>query len=640
VGCVQAKLGDEVVATGKPIAEELAKKQREISVSEFFERNKHILGFDSSTRAIITTIKEAVDNALDACEESGILPDLSVEIHKVKDDEFRLVVEDNGPGIVKQQIPNIFGRLLYGSRFHAIRQTRGAQGIGISAAVMYGTLTTGKPARITSKIGPGYPAYVVDIVLDTRKNRADIVKQDMTHWEKDHGTRVEIHLEGKYQRGQQSVLEYMRSTAIVNPHARLSFLEPDGTRTIFERATDQLPAKTVEIKPHPNGIELGMLLKLLKDTQATKLTSFLTTEFSRIGHRSAREMCDKAGLDEGRKPSSLALEEVKALHAAMRQVKVMAPPTDCLSPIGEYLVKKGLKKELPDGVFVATSTRPPSVYGGNPFQVEAGIAYGGPLAPDEQVRILRFANRVPLLYQRGGCAITHVVEGIDWRRYDLEQRGGKGIPYGPAVLLVHVASTNVPYTSEAKEAVADIAAIESEIELALRDCARKMKAHIHKRKKYDRMKEKMELIRKILPRIADKSAKVLGKPVPDIEPVVAKIMNNMMIAETIEYVGPDRRHVVKVEIKNYTSHGKNVSLYASVPHGAAVGRVDPKPSEQTAEHIRWDLKRIPTGEARMLSFEFVGLDKDAYDETDLYVSGIDAELVIGAEPWKPNGGEA
>lgn len=631
---MQAKLGEEIVPAGKPVAEELAKKQREISVSEFFERNKHILGFDSSTRAIITAVKEGVDNALDACEEAGILPEVSVEIKKMKEDEFLIAIEDNGPGIVRQQIPNIFGRLLYGSRFHAIRQTRGAQGIGISAVVMYGTLTTGKPARITSKIGPGYPAYVNEIVIDTRKNRADVVKSEMVHWEKGHGTRVEVTLEGKYQRGGQSVPEYLRSTAIVNPHAKLALAEPDGTRIVFERATDSLPPKTQEIKPHPEGIELGTLLKLVKSTQATKLTSFLSTEFARVGYRTAREMCEKAGLDDGAKPGSLDLEKSKALHAAMKAVRVMSPPTDCLSPIGELLIKKGLKKELQDGAFFATATRAPCVYSGHPFQVEAGIVYGGALNPEEPVRILRFANRVPLLYQKGGCATTHVVEGIDWRRYDLEQRGGKGIPYGPAVILVHVCSTNVPYTSEAKEAVADIQQIESEIELALRECARRMKTHIHKRKKYDQLKEKMELIRKLLPKIAEKAAKVTGKPPLDIEGIVAKIMNNMMISETIAYNDAGRVHRVDLEVKNYTAHGKGFSLYAALPHAGALGNVDPKPSERSREHVRWDLRRIPPGEARRITFELVGLDKDDYDETELYVSGIDAELVIGAEQWK------
>jgi DNA topoisomerase VI subunit B len=618
-------------ARGQPIAEELAKKQKEISVSEFFERNKHILGYDSSVRSLITVIKEAVDNALDACEESNILPDIAVEVAKVGDDEYRISVEDNGPGIVKAQIPNIFGRLLYGSRFHAIRQTRGAQGIGISAAVMYGNLTTGKPAHIITKIAPDHPAYDCELIIDTKKNRAEMLAQKPVHWDKPTGTKVTIHLEGKYQRGAQSIYEYIRNTAIVNPHARITLAEPDGTKTTFDRATDQLPKPTVEIKPHPEGIELGTLLKMAKNTEATRMTAFLTTDFTRVGYTSARNILEKAGIEEKLHPHDLALDQAKELLKAFKVARLQGPPTDCLSPIGETLIKKGLKKEMPDAEFIVTSSRAPAVNSGNPFQVEAGIVYGGKqFSPDDPVRILRFSNRVPLLYQKGDCASTSAVEGIDWRRYGLEQRGGKGIPYGPCAILVHICSTSVPYTSEAKEAIAHIGAIEAEMQLALRDCARKMNAHIHKQRKYAKMREKMEIIRRILPRIAEKSAGIVGKKVPDIEPIIARIMNNVLIDSAIEYVPADKKHRVAVTVKNYTATGKGFELRSEIPHEAQVGSVEPK-AEQDGNWLVWDLKRIPPGESRLIKYEFLGMDQEGYDETSLYVKGIDEELVIGAE---------
>jgi DNA topoisomerase-6 subunit B len=250
------------------------------------------------------------------------------------------------------------------------------------------------------------------------------------------------------------------------------------------------------------------------------------------------------------------------------------------------------------------------------------------------VRILRFSNRVPLLYQKGDCASTSAVEAIDWRRYDLEQRGGKGIPYGPCAMLVHVCSTSVPYTSEAKEAIAHIPQIQQEIELALRDCARKMRAHIHKQKKYTQMRAKLEIIRKLLPKIAEKSAGIVGKPVPDIEPIIARIMNNVLIDDAIAYDEKQRAHTVTLTIKNYTSSGKGFELRSVVPKDAKLAHAEPKPSASEPGMIVWDLKRIPPGEARKVAFTLAGLDKEAYDETDLYVKGIDEELVIGAEAWK------
>ncbi|HVL49771.1 MAG TPA: DNA topoisomerase VI subunit B [Candidatus Thermoplasmatota archaeon] len=634
----------------KPIAEELAKKQKEISVSEFFERNKHILGFDSAVRALITSVKEGVDNALDACEEAGILPEIAVQVRKVNPGdkgsdaiEYELVIEDNGPGIVKRQMGNIFARLLYGSRFHAIRQSRGQQGIGISAVVMYGQLTTGKAAVIASKIGDGHPVNVVHLKLDTRKNLPEILKEGVDSWpEKAHGTRVSVHLVGKYQRGPQSVFEYLRGTAIVNPHAKITFTEPDGSVTVFDRATDKLPIPTQEIKPHPEGIEMGQLLKMAKLSESKRLSAFLATDFTRVSAEKAKEICkvaakklgEKEDAFESMKPADLDVPHARALLETFREVKLQAPPTDCLSPIGEVLVKKGLKKEMGDVEFIATVTRPPAVYSGRPFQVEVGIAYGGSLPKDETVRVIRFANRVPLMYQKGACVSTISVESIDWRRYELEQRGGKGLPVGPAVVLVHVASVNVPFTSEAKEAIAEIDVIFNEIKLALQECGRKLGSHLRKRAKLVRMKEKEAIIRRIIPKIAEKSASILGRKVPDYEPVIARIMNNVMINDTIAYHAGHRRHTVEIVATNYTMTGKSFDLFSVVPHEVEVVDVTPPADEAKNGILRWRVKKLASTEKAKFSFVLKGLDASDFDETDLYVKGIDEELVIGAEAWK------
>src|ERR1700761_3799543 len=181
-------------------AETMASRQREISVSEFFTKNRHLLGFDNPAKALLTTVKEAVDNSLDACEEAGILPDILVEIKELAENRFRVVIEDNGPGIVKPQIPKIFAKLLYGSKFHRLKQSRGQQGIGISAAGLYAQLTTGRPVTIISKTGKGRPAYRIDLRIDTKRNQPDIVKEETVEWpenegrEREHGTRVEMDL--------------------------------------------------------------------------------------------------------------------------------------------------------------------------------------------------------------------------------------------------------------------------------------------------------------------------------------------------------------------------------------------------------------------------------------------------------------
>ena len=641
-----------------PIALKLAQKQKEISVAEFFERNKHILGFGNPTRAIITSVKEGVDNSLDACEEAGILPDIVVEI-KDEDggekNEYKIIVEDNGPGIVKKQIPNVFGRLLYGSRFHAIKQSRGQQGIGVSAVVLYGQLTTGKPTRVISKIDEKMPAYVYEIGINTHNNTPEIISQDIMHWEKPSGTRIEINIIGDYVRGKRFVYEYLQSTSIVNPHAQITFVTPEGEKHVFERTAEILPRPSMEIKPHPYGIELGTLMKMAKSTKCRKLSAFLKTEFSSMGERTTNAVCKEAGLDKNINPKMLTREQLLNLLKAFKKVKIMSPPTNCLSPIGETLIRRSLKHETQEisPEFIVTTSRPPSVFSGNPFQVEAGIVYGGNLPKDTPVKILRFANRVPLLYQQGDCVSTAAISSIDWRRYGLEQKGGKGIPVGPAIFLVHVASTHVPFTSESKEAVADIPEIENEIKLAFRECARKMQRHLTKKAKRAKTKEKFDLITKILPELARKTSLILNKPVPPLDEVITKIMDVVWIEDSVEYTKKPLSQIVKsngqtilyekskgyvttskITIVNYKHKPLTFNLYALKPKEGAIINTNPKPVEIKDYYLKWKIENIKPTERLELSFEMTNLAKEDFEENDLYIENINPEYVIGAEKWE------
>ncbi len=618
------------------IAEELARKQRQISIAEFFERNKQILGFDTSTRALLTSVKEAVDNSLDACEDAGILPDIIVEVSEFEtsNSEYKVVVEDNGPGIVKKQIPHVFARLLYGSRFHSLKQSRGQQGIGISAVVLYSQLTTGRPTIVTSKIGEGFPAHAYHLVIDTKRNRPEIISDEMVHWEKKSGTRVELVVKGSYVKNRkQSIYEYLRSTAIMNPHANITFIEPDGGETIFERVTEKIPPKPREIKPHPYGIELGTFVKMAKEAKERKISSFLSNSFSSVSLQKAKTIIEKAGIDASLPPSKISLDDAKKIINAFQKVKLMAPPTDCLSPLGEILIKRGLKKEtqMLSPEFISTDQRSPTVFSGTPFMVETGIVYGGNLPSDERVEILRFANRVPLLYQEGSCVITESIKKIDWRRYGLQQRGGKGIPYGPAIILVHVASVNIPFTSESKEAIAHIEEIEKEIRLSLQQCARKMKSHLAKKEKKIKAKNKFILISKILPEIARKSAETLNKPVPPIEEIIAQIMDIVWIDDSIEFV--DKKTISKISIMNYKKGSQNFSLYAALPADCLLGEIKPSPEEVNERYIKWKVN-IKPAEKKDFSFTLLGTEKGDFDENNLYVSGINPLYVIGAEKWE------
>ena len=821
----QSTLGEE------GIAEELAENQREISIAEFFERNKQMLGFDSDARALVTTVKEAVDNALDATEEAGIAPDIFVKIDDLGD-YYRVVIEDNGPGITKGQIPNIFGKLLYGSRFHKREQSRGQQGIGISAAVMNAQLTSGKPAKITSRPKGAAEASYFELVVDTDTNEPEIKVEETTAWDRTHGTRIELEMEANL-RARKQLVRYIQHTAIVNPHARLTY---DGPRLEepmqFERAEDyEMPDETEEIRPHPHGVELGTLLKMLEETSSHSVSGFLQTEFTRVGQKTAdgvleefrdryfgREMtwsppgphegadlegaiedavankgatitadfaerladaireedrlshhrvvelvddsADKIEDDHGtvfgatvrenaveaawetttgdrdedegesedrdtqddrrtadlyrivdgatsdRKddatvrglaeriavkfadsagprdrathddvaefvdgaadrlveyqdatfgetarenvveaiwdrmvmvpdevPSVRSLEgdrdAVSDLLEGMRAADIMAPPTSCLSPITADLVEAGLRKEF-DADFYAATTRDADVHGGDPFIVEAGIVYGGELDAEGSADVLRFANRVPLVYQRGACATTDVIKGIGWRNYGLDQPGGSGLPNGPAAIMVHVASTNVPFTSESKDAVANIPEIEDEIELAVREVARELKSYLNKRRSMEKRRRKRDQLATILPEMAEKLSEVTGRKPLEIDDSLARIMNNVLIEREVD------EEVVKLTVENNGDVNADLEvtdIVTSEPIDAdghvedgLVGLDDVTVVEMDGEwFLKWSAS-VPAGEETTLAY---CIDGDA--EFDLAVDGVeDAKLTVNA----------
>ena len=628
---------DLVLGDGKMgIAKDMASKQKQIAISEFFEKNKHFLGFDSLPRAVITAVKEAIDNSLDACEEARILPKLKVQIKKLDaKDELELICTDNGPGIPQKSIENVFGKLLYGSRFHAIRQTRGQQGIGITGVVMYSQLTTGKNTSVKSKIKTESSAIKVDIGLDTRKNKAIKSNQDRVIWTDDegevieHGLEITARMKAKYQRGKQSVYQYLKMTSIVNPHADITFIDPDGEKTHWPRVTDSLPKPVISIKPHPLGIHLGQLQRMLKDSEERRITSFLRQNFCGVSMRAAKEICDASNIEENAKPKLLKPEKVNLLLDGFSKVKLLPPPTNCLSPIEDLLIKKGLSKTI-DSKFVATLTRAPEVSQGNPFQVEVGLIYGGNMSGEQQVQVLRFANRVPLMYQQGGCLLTKALESVDWRQYGLDQAGGKGVPKGPATILLHLASTNVQFTSEAKEALSDNENVFIEARKALLEVGRGLRRHMQKKKKMAKVRDKFELINKILPEIAEKSATLLGKPIPDLSAPITRIMNAVICNEETVWSSEHKCIQVNVELFNYTARPRSYTLLATWPekYGATMEENERGGRKETSGLWAWKMETLEPGQKAILSYNLTNIEKGGWTETEIFYRG--AGEIIGA----------
>ena len=569
----------------------MAKAMREVSIAEFFEKNRHLLGYENPTKALVTIVKEAVDNSLDAADEAGIAPNIKISVKeleartiydimdangydigevilegrkpilKIKDryakyeetnkmenkneyifsvgqktykvvetkvDEekqielfsgeeklkisktplgrFKISTEDNGPGVVSKNVHLAFGKLLYGSKFHRLRQSRGTQGIGISGAILYSQLTTGNPTRIISKTEK--ETTEMEMRIDVTKNQAQIISQKIEKSKEGRtGLLIELEAEGRYVEGKQGIPEFLKQTAISNPHAKITYDGPNG-KIVFERATEKLPSKSKEIKPHPYGVEVGILTRMLCTSKSRNLKSFLQNDFSRVGPKNAKEILKASKLEDA-SPDKLNHEEIEKLHRAMQMVKLPSPPTDVLSLMGDELIVKGLKKEIEAEHFVAVS-RSPSVYRGMPFAIEVGLAYGGKLANDQSSQIMRFANRVPLIYHQSDCATSQAVEEVDWRRYGFSQSAGS-IPQGPLLIFIHFASVWVPYTSEGKQAIANYPEVVKEIKLALQDAGRQLYTYINEKMKVRHQKMRRELFEKYIPELAESLEKLTGE---------------------------------------------------------------------------------------------------------------------------------
>ncbi len=497
-------------------AKELFKEFKIQSISEFFRRNAAMLGYTGKIRSLTTVVHEAVTNSLDACEEAGILPYVRVEIEEVKREHYRIIVEDNGPGIPEKFITHVFGKMLAGTKGHRNIQSRGQQGLGISGAVMFAQITSGKATHVVTSTGEG-DTVEAWVKIDVDRNEGKIVRKakrpNSKGW---HGTRIELEVKNvRYVRSKQGVYWYLKLTAIANPHAHIELIEPDGKLIVFPRSSDDVPKPPVEMKPHPRGVLTDDVYRMAKKTRRNTVKRFLIGEFSRISDRKIDELVmyvaalrliktekDKnvqgqlyERLAKGevksvlrsfkgytkvvkqvakimeKSPGNLDWHEAEEIVEAFKYLKFLAPPTHGLRPIGEANMERGLKGILKPE-FVTAVTRSPKVYsGGIPFQVEVGLAYGGGIQTGFDV--LRYANRVPLLFDAGSCVTSLAARSVDWKRYKVDDPDRT-----PLVLMINVVSVHVPYTGTGKQSIASDENIYNEIRLAIMDAARRLQTYL------------------------------------------------------------------------------------------------------------------------------------------------------------------
>ncbi len=439
--------------------------------------------------------------------------------------KYKVTIVDNGPGIVEKNIPNVFGKLLYGSKFHRLRQSRGQQGIGISSTVLYAQQTTGTPAIITSKTQSKEKAVKINLSIADQNEPIVHSKEYVNDFEYEHGTKIELVIEADYRRsGSKSVYEFIRRTSIVNPHVSFILKEPKKRSVVFKRTSNKLPEEPKEIKPHPHGLEFGQLKDLLKITNRSSVRSFLVKDLTRISNKKAKSVLKKVNVDSNANPKKLTNNEIEKLLRALHKANLQRPPTNCLSPISEKALRKSILSDT-NAEFVAVSSRRPSVYKGIPFLVEAAIAYGGDL-PKGSAQRLRYANKIPLLYDASGCATTKAIKEMNWKQYKVQNVSPTGYPIGPYIVLIHLASVWVPYTSEGKSAIANYPDIIKEMRLSIQDCARKLRKYLRAQLKERKKKKRINLFETYLPEFANSLAKLTEKEEKEIKEILEHTLKN------------------------------------------------------------------------------------------------------------------
>ena len=494
----------------------------EMSASDFFYRNRDIAGLSNPSRSIFVAIREAVENSLDAAESQKIPPDiyvrLSFEAEATKDTQvYKLRVEDNGCGIPPRYIPSAFGQVLYGSKYK-LKQARGTFGLGGKMAVLYGQITTHQPVTVTSSTGQE-KIYSFKLMIDIQRNKPIILdRKVLINKDGWHGTIIEFTLEGDYLRAMPKIIEYFKQTAMVNPYANLTFVDPKGRLYKFMRATTKMPDPPKETMPHPYGVDVELLQRLIQITECTTMTGFLRQHFHRVGEVTAQKFLEFANIPANKNPKKLTHEEIVRLMQNLKCYKDFLPPdASCLSPLGEELLRAGVMKEL-NPEFLVVHQRKPSTYEGHPFIVEMAMAYGGGVPKrDNGFVIYRFANKIPLLYDEASDVAYRVISSMNWKRYKVQ-------PDMPIAIVVHICSTKVPYKTVGKEFISDRPEVRREEANALREIARQIQHFLARQEHVHNEKKRLGIFSKYLPKIAEFATTLAGETrKPDIDKLLKSV---------------------------------------------------------------------------------------------------------------------
>lgn len=488
------------------------------STAEYFAKNLQQVGFSSPTKAVLTTLKEAIDNSLDACEGSGILPYLDISIEKVgtgsskNSDLIKIVVEDNGPGIEPEDLARVFGEYLASSKFGRGQCTRGQQGIGISAATTWAQLTNAKGVKVVSKTKKMRKAVRGIVEVDIRNNSGVLKNKDTMDWDKESGVHVEFIIDGRIQlNGDGGLLTYLEGTVLVNPHLEMKYKLLENEPVFIQRVSSTIPEVPAPTLPHPHTMKLGEFIAHAHLYGKISLEKFLKTGFSRVSDQTLKDVISngmpKGLLDKGL--MSFKEDDFKTIFAAIQKTDLMPPSTKSVLTVGEESLSKSIMR-LGNVDFFSVMTRKPTICDFKPVSVEVALArFLDRGEADNPVQVLRFANRVPLQFDKSACAITRAIETVNWKNYGMNQPKDS-LPLGPYVFAVSVVSPFIKFKNASKETIDSSDELVEEIRRALMQAGQKLSRHIRKEEKEADLERKLAHIEQFGPILVEGLVRIVG----------------------------------------------------------------------------------------------------------------------------------
>ena len=503
----------------------MAEKITTSSTAEYFAKNLQQVGFSSPTKAVLTTLKESVDNALDACEEHSILPEIKISIQKISKgsarntDLIEISVEDNGPGLELEDLPKVFGEYLASSKFGKGRCSRGQQGIGISAATTWAQLTHAAGVKITSKTKRMKKAIQAQVDVDIRKNKGILKNKKIIDWKKNQGVQVTFRIDGRIQlNGDGGLITYLEGTSIVNPHLDLEYKLLDHPVKKIKRVSQEIPSVPPATLPHPHTMKLGEFISHAHLYGSINLKSFLKKGFSKITDMVIKNVISQ-GLPSAflnTRLSSLSEKNYKDIFRAIQNTEMPNPSTRSVLTIGEESLSKSIQR-LGNIDFFSVITRKPRICDHKPVVVETAVARFISMQKTEEekeassIQLLRFANRVPLQFDKSSCAITQSVESVNWRAYGLSQ-SKNSLPTGPYVFAVSVTSPFIKFKNASKETIDASEELVDEIRKTLMQAGQKLSRHIRREQKANELERKMLYIEKFVPILIKKLGDITSAP--------------------------------------------------------------------------------------------------------------------------------